>query len=218
MAGAAPSGSFRISPVDQLGRRIDPAVRKVAEQILCWALAAGPKLLDDPAVVTNLVEEVAANVSLTPQSPQIRNLPRYLWMSFLRKAIRVKSREIVTVSLDESPCEGIAWTDPSAQYDAKILCDESLAQFDSITQSMLRQRPHGYFWDEIGPAHGMSAHAAEQRCSHALQKLREKRNFNGQGRHSYRKGRHSYRTRRSDSLERIEAPLTDQCPIQEEEL
>jgi hypothetical protein len=184
-------------------------VRKVAEQILCWALALRPKLLDD-TVVTNLVEEVAANVSLTPLSPQIRNLPRYLWMSFLRKAIRVKSREIVTVSLDESPCEGIAWTDPSAQFYAKILCDESLAQFDSITQSMLRQRPQGYFWDEIGPAHGMSAHAAEQRCSHALQKLREKRDFNGQG-------RHSYRARRSDRLERIEAPPTDQCPIQEEE-
>jgi DNA-directed RNA polymerase specialized sigma24 family protein len=215
MAGVARRSSFRISPVDQLGRRIDPAVRRVAEQILRWALALRPKLLDDPAVVTNLVEEVSANVSLTPQSPQIRNLPRYLWMSFLRKAIRVKRREIVTVSLDESPCEGMLWTDPSAQFDAKILCDESMAQFDSITQSMLRQRPQGYSWDEIGPLHGMSAHAAEQRCSHALQQLREKqlrekRNFNWQG-------RHSYRARRSERLERVEAPLTDQCPIQEEE-
>jgi DNA-directed RNA polymerase specialized sigma24 family protein len=189
MAGVARRSSFRISPVDQLGRRIDPAVRRVAEQILRWALAPRSKLLDDPAVVTNLVEEVAAKVSLRLQSPQIRNVPWYLWMSFLRKAIRVKRREIVTVSLDESPCEGIAWTDPSAQFDTKILCDEFLARCDSITQSMLRQRLQGYSWEEIGPVHGMSAHAAEQRCSHALQQIREKRNFNWQGRHSYRVGR-----------------------------
>jgi DNA-directed RNA polymerase specialized sigma24 family protein len=204
MAGAAPSSSFRISPVDQLGRRIDPAVLAVAEQILRRAVAPGLKLLGDPAMVANLLEEAAAIVSLRLQSQQIQNVPAYLLKCFLRKVNRLKSRQIVTVHLDEGQWEGIAWTDPSAQFDMKILCDEFLARCDCITQCMLRRRLQGYSWKEIGKLHGMSAHAAEERCSHVLQQVREKLKC-GQDGHSDR------------SLHRIEEQQPDQCPNQHDE-
>jgi DNA-directed RNA polymerase specialized sigma24 family protein len=67
-----------------------------------------------------------------------------------------------------------AWTDPSRQLEIKILLDEFLAQFDSIIQDMLCRYLVGFSWKEIGEVHGLSAHAAEARFSHAMQQARER--------------------------------------------
>jgi DNA-directed RNA polymerase specialized sigma24 family protein len=181
MAGPVPSGSFRISPVDRLGRRIDPAVLAVAEEIRPVAVAHGLKLLGDPAVVANLLEEAAAIVSRRLESQrsqtasqQIHSVPRYLYTCFIRKVNRVKRKQLVTVGLIETVRPKPAWADPSAQLDMKILADEVLAQCDFITQDMFWRRTEGYSWEEIGRVHEISAHAAEKRFSQTFQQVRGK--------------------------------------------
>jgi DNA-directed RNA polymerase specialized sigma24 family protein len=181
MAGAVPSGSFRISPVDRLGRRIDPAVLAAAEEISLAAVAYGMKLLGDLAVIANLLEEAAATVSRRLQSQssrtaaqQIQNLPAFLLVCFRRKVHRAKRKQVVTVSMREVARSKPSWADPAAEFDMKILIDEFLTRCDFITQDMVWRRLQGYSWKEIGGAHGMSAHAAEERCSHVFQQVREK--------------------------------------------
>jgi len=63
MADRIRQGQFRISPVDRLGRKIDPVVLAAAEEIGRRAVEYGEKLLRDPAFATTLLEESAALVS-----------------------------------------------------------------------------------------------------------------------------------------------------------
>src|SRR5689334_7536414 len=165
MAGAAPSTSLRISPVDRLGRKIDPAVLAAAEEIIPRAVAHGMKLLGDLAVIANLLEEAAAVVSRRLQTDPslIVNVPGYLLMCFLRKVNRFKRKQVVTVSLSEAFLATVAWADPSDELYTKILLDEFLARCDFVTRDMASRRMAGSSWEEIGRIHGMSAHAAEQR-------------------------------------------------------
>jgi DNA-directed RNA polymerase specialized sigma24 family protein len=160
MAGAVQSGSFRISPVDRLGRRIDPAVLAAVEQILPMAVWHGSRLLGDPAVIANLLEEAAAIVSRrfrSQDSPQqIRKVAAYLYVCFLRKVNRVKRKQVLTVSLEETVRSRSAWADPSAQFDMKILIDEFLAQCDSDAQDMFLRRIEGRSWGEIGRLYELS--------------------------------------------------------------
>src|SRR5260221_14683199 len=58
-----PERSFRVSPVDRLGRRMRPAVHDAAEEIAHRAILHGEKLPIDPAVGANLLEEAAVRVS-----------------------------------------------------------------------------------------------------------------------------------------------------------
>jgi DNA-directed RNA polymerase specialized sigma24 family protein len=176
MAGAVPSGSFRIGPVDRLGRRIDPAVLAAAEEILPRAVAHGVKLLGDLAVIANLLEEAAAVVSrrLHSDPSLILNVPGYLLMCFVRKANRLKRKQLVTVSLSETVRPKVAWADPTDQLHAKILLDEFLARCDFITRDMVWRRKAGFSWEEIGRVHGISAHAAEERVRYVFQQVRGK--------------------------------------------
>ena len=180
MAGAVPSGSFRISPIDRLGRRIDPAVLAAVEEILPRAIAFGLKLLGDLAVIATLLEEAAATVSRRLQSQSsrthaqpIQNLPGYLITCFKSKVNRAKRKQLVTVSLRDARSKP-SWADPAAEFDMKILIDEFLTRCDFITQDMVWRRLQGYSWKEVGRVHGMSAHAAEERCRHVFQQVREK--------------------------------------------
>lgn len=179
MAGAVPSGSFRISPVDRLGRRIDPAVLAAAEEIGPMAVAYGMKLLGDPAVIANLLEEAAVIVSRRLQlqssrtdSQPIQKVPAYLYICFKRKVIRAKRKQAVTVSLREVAHSKPSWADPAAEFNMKILVDEFLDHCDFITQDMFWRRVEGFSWEEIGRVHGMSAHAAEERVRYVFQKVR----------------------------------------------
>jgi len=176
MAGAVPSSSLRISPVDRRGRKIDPAVLAAAEEILPRAVAHGTKLLGDLAVIANLLEETAAVVSRRLQSDPslILNLPGYLLICFVRKVNRVKSRQVVTVSVSQAAQPNVAWADPSEQLYTKILLDEFLVRCDFITRDMASRRMAGYSWEEIGRVHGMSGHAAEIRVRYVFQQVRGK--------------------------------------------
>lgn len=177
MAGAVSTGTFRISPVDRFGRRIDPVVRAAAEEILPRAVAHGSELLDDLAVMTNLLEESAAIVSRRLRShecPQpIRKVRAYLYVCFLRKVNRFKRKQVVTVSL-ETVRSVPAWADPSVQFDMKILIDEFLARCDSVTQVMFWLRMKGHSWEEIGRIYDMSPNGAKERVRYVFQQVRGK--------------------------------------------
>lgn len=179
MAAEGSRGLFRLNPVDRLGRQIDPPVLAAAEEIYPRALEHGLKLLGDPAVVTNALEEVAATVSRTlrlnhpgKQSP-IRNLPGYVFRAFVRKVNRLKRNQLVLVSTDEDGHSTVPrWADPSRDFEKKILVDECLAQCDFVTQDMFWRRMQGFSWEEVGKIHDLSAHASEARFSTALRRVR----------------------------------------------
>jgi DNA-directed RNA polymerase specialized sigma24 family protein len=160
-----------------------PSLQRLAavEQILPMAVWHGSRLLGDPAVITNLLEDAAAIVSRRLQSQcsladrqQIHNVPAYLLTCFKRKVNRAKRKEVVTVSLDETVRPEAAGVNPAAQFDLKILADEYLARCDFITIDMYWRRVEGYSWEEIGKTYEMSAHAAEKRFSQAFQQVRAK--------------------------------------------
>jgi len=179
--GASPS-SFRLNSVDRHGRRIDPAVLAAAESVFPRALEYGTNLLGDSAVVTNTLEEVAATVSQLiarrdpPGEPApIRNLPGYVFRAFVRQVNRLKSKELAVLDAaiaGQTLAQRLA--DPVRQLEMKILVEECLAQFDFMERDMCWRRLEGFTWDEIGPVHGLSGHAAEVRFLNAVRAVKAK--------------------------------------------
>jgi DNA-directed RNA polymerase specialized sigma24 family protein len=180
-SGTAPS-SFRLNSVDRLGRQIDPAVLAAAETVFPRALEYGTNLLGDPAVVANTLEEVAATVSQLiarrdpPGEPApIRNLPGYVFRAFVRQVNRLRSKELAVLDAaiaGQTLAQRLP--DPSRQLEMKVLVDECLAQFDFTERDMCWRRLEGFTWDEIGPVHGLSGHAAEVRFRNAVRAVKAK--------------------------------------------
>jgi DNA-directed RNA polymerase specialized sigma24 family protein len=169
----------RLNPVDRLGRNIDPEVLAAAEEIFPRALDHGLKLLGDSAVIANVLEEVAAAVSRvvsrtkTPSGDAvpIKNLPGYVFRAFVRHVNRLRRKQLVLVSSNgDGQASTPRWTDPSQDFEMKILVDECLAQCDFVAQDMFWRRVQGFSWAEIGKVHGLSGHAAEVRFRHALRR------------------------------------------------
>jgi len=173
---------FRLNAVDRRGRKIEPAVLEAAEGIYSRAFEHGLRLLGDPAVVTTALEEVAAIVSRAVRTKvprgdpvQVRDLRAYLFRAFLRHVNHLKRKEVLVVGLSETARKSEPpWADASRELSNKILLDEVLAQCDFIAQDMAWRRMQGFSWEEVGKVHGLSAHAAEARFSHALQQARER--------------------------------------------
>src|SRR6266536_602046 len=89
-AQAGENGAVRVSPMDQRGRPISPPVLSAAEEVSRRAIHHAEKLLVDPAVAANLLEEAAATVSraLTAKNthqPPVQDLESYLFRAFLRR-------------------------------------------------------------------------------------------------------------------------------------
>ena len=180
-----PESSFRVNPVDRLGRRMNAAVHDAAEQIAHRAILHGEKLHIDPAVAANLLEEAAVRVSRAidrkrngNQQP-VRDLRAYLFRAFLRLVNKAVTRQllvanairIVSVSSDSV-------IDPVAQIERKMLVDELLTRGDPVTRDMFYRRTQNFSWDEIGLSYGISGHAAESRFSQAIRRLAEKLGVN----------------------------------------
>ncbi len=178
-SGASPS-SFRLNSVDRHGRQINPAVLAAAEAVSSRALDYGVNLLGDAAVVANTLEEVAATVSQLiarrdpPGEPApIRNLPGYVFRAFVRQVKRLKNKELAVLDAaiaGQTPAQRLA--DPVRQLEMKILVEECLAQFDFMERDMCWRRLEGFTWDEIGPVHGLSGHAAEVRFLNAARAVK----------------------------------------------
>jgi DNA-directed RNA polymerase specialized sigma24 family protein len=173
------NGAVRVSPVDQRGRPISPVVLSAAEEISRRAVYHAERLLVDPAVAANLLEEAAATVSraLTRNSHDrpIRDLESYLFRAFLRRLNRTKKRQSLlsdAADLDAS-LSRVSW-DPRKTLEMKIFVDELLLQCDPTVRDMLCRRLSGSSWKEVGRAYRISRHAAESKFSQALQKIRRK--------------------------------------------
>ena len=88
--------SILLNAVDRLGRPIDPTVLSVAQEAAHVAVSYSEKVLADPALATNLLEEAAATVSQMVEAkkaasePPVKDLRAYLFRVFVRRVIREK--------------------------------------------------------------------------------------------------------------------------------
>ena len=176
-AESLPQGRFRLNPVDRFGRPIDPSVLDAAESIGQRAIAYADRLVIDPAVATNLLEESAAAVSrvLRTKQPQndapIRDFQAYLFRAFIRRINKINRKTPMPGNLDRSKMFDFP---VSEDFERRILVDEFLRRCDSVTRDMFYRRIQGFSWKEISKLYGISAHAAESRFSQALQRVRKK--------------------------------------------
>src|SRR5713101_9314697 len=97
-AQASENGAARVSPMDQRGRPISPPVLIAAEELSRRAIHHAEKLLVDPAVAANLLEEAAATVSRALKARNalgrpLHDLESYLFRAFLRRLNRTKKRQ-----------------------------------------------------------------------------------------------------------------------------
>ena len=146
-----PNRSFRVSPVDRLGRRISPVVLDAAEQIGRRAIEHAEKLLIDPAVAAGLLEEAAATVSRALASKKnctqanVEDLPSYLYRAFIRRVDRIKKKQLAQVNDVPVLTFGSGnSTDPQAAVEMKILIDELLTRCDPLTREVFYRRVDGF--------------------------------------------------------------------------
>jgi DNA-directed RNA polymerase specialized sigma24 family protein len=169
---------FWVNSVDRLGRGIDPAVLSVAQEIGASAVRYAEKLLGDPALAISLFEEAAATVSQTRReraargTPDVKDMRGYLFLAYIRHVRREKRAE--PVLNDPKPLELAR----PAQYmeiqavERNLIMAEALATCDKVTQNIVLRRLEGFSWKEIELLCDVSAHAARQRFSATLHRLR----------------------------------------------
>ena len=177
---AGQNGALRVSPMDRHGRPISPPVLRAAEEVRNRAILHAARLLVDPAIAANLLEEAAVTVSRVVKAKNadedsVRDLESYLFRAFLRRLNRTKKRQSLLEKTAELQAflSRVSW-DPRKALEMKILIDEFLMHCDPAIRDMLCRRMEGYSWKEIGWAYRISSHAAESKFSHALQKVRSK--------------------------------------------
>src|SRR6266571_1892807 len=96
-----PKRSFRVNPVDRLGRRMSPAVHDAAEEIAHRAILHGDNLHIDPAVAASLLEEAEARrtpaIGRKKDSDEnpVRALRAYLCRAFLRRVNKAVERQLL---------------------------------------------------------------------------------------------------------------------------
>src|SRR5215472_10305938 len=173
-------GAIRVSPMDQRGRPISPRVLTVAEEVSRRAMYHAGKLLIDPAVAANVLEETAVAVSRVLQTKNddrnsIRDLESYLFRAFLRRLNRIKRRELLRgQALELEAFLSLISYDPRRTLEMKILVDELLMQFNPMMRDFFCRHSVLSSWREVGRVYGISAHAAESKFSQAVQTVKKK--------------------------------------------
>jgi len=173
-------GGVRVNSVDRHRRPISPAVLNAAEVIGRRALGHAEKLLIDPAVAVNLLEEAAAAVSRVMSANsmsqhEMRDLNSYLFRAFLRRVNKRYKRDLSRAeSLRIHAWKAPHSVDPRPSVENKILIDEFLMQCDPTTRDMFWRRIVGFSWKEIGWSYRISSHAAESRFNQIFQKARRR--------------------------------------------
>lgn len=175
-----PNRSFRISPVDRVGRQISPLVVDAAERIGRRAIQHAEKLHIDPAIAANLLEEAAAAVTRAIErkgdstEDRVRDLQAYLFRAFLRRINKTLKRQVLVENAVRFLfLNSRNSTDPRVELERKILVDELLTRDKPETCDMFYRHSYGLLWEDIAPFYGISAHAAESRFSQALKRIRE---------------------------------------------
>jgi DNA-directed RNA polymerase specialized sigma24 family protein len=166
-----------LNAVAPSGRSIEPCVFLVAQGIANQAVCYAEKLLGDSCVAVNLLEEAAATVSEVIRAKEaaqiapIRDVRRYLFRVFLRKVAEARRNETTYEDVGQwysHPCDD----SHGDRLDSRILLDQILGHFDSVTREMILRRIEGHSWGEIASEFELSNHAARVRFSKALQWLR----------------------------------------------
>jgi DNA-directed RNA polymerase specialized sigma24 family protein len=172
------SPPFLLNSVDRLGRKIDPVVLSVAQEIGLRSVSYAEKLLGDPALALNFFEQAAATVSeainqkRSSGSPSVRNLAAYLFRTFIRLVGRAKRKnEIFEESLSKRARSEISWNE-AAKLETAVLVDEVMASCGKVAREIAFRRFEGFSWKEIGEEFGISAHAAELRFEKSLEQAR----------------------------------------------
>jgi len=166
-----------LNAVAPSGRSIEPCVFLVAQAIADQAVSNAEKVLGDPCVAVNLLEEAAASVSEAirvkeaAQIAPIRDVRRYLFRVFLRKVAEARRNETryEEASRRHSDPRDDTYVDG---LNSQILLDQILGDFDSVTREMILRRIEGHSWGEIASEFDLSNHAARVRFSKALHWLR----------------------------------------------
>lgn len=181
MADRSRQSSLCVNAVDRLGRTIDPAVLAAAEEIGPRAVQYAERLLRDPALAANLLEESAATVSRAIKlkgdagAVRVRNLQAYIFQAFVRRVNKARRKDLLLSN--HSPSNTGVHGNPvdlGEDIELKVFVGEFLAKCDSVTRDMFFRRMQGFSWKEIARAHGISTHAAESKFSQALRRTRKK--------------------------------------------
>ncbi len=181
MADRSRQSSFWISPVDRLGRAIDPVVLAAAEEMGPQAIQYGERLLRDSALATNLLEEAAATVSLAIKLKgevgpgRVRNLQAYIFRAFARLVNKTRRKDLFLSN--QRALDPSVYGNPgevSEDFELKVLVTEFLTRCDPVTRDMFYRRMQGFSWKEVARVHGISTHAAESKFSQALRRVRAK--------------------------------------------
>src|SRR5216683_662884 len=93
-AQAGENGAPRVSPMAQGGRPISPPVLSAAEVIRRRAIHHAERLLVDPAVAANLLEEAAATVSRALKAKNTHERPVEDLESYLFRACSIDRRSL----------------------------------------------------------------------------------------------------------------------------
>jgi DNA-directed RNA polymerase specialized sigma24 family protein len=177
---AGQNGAIPVSPMDRRGRPISPPVLRAAEEISRRAIQHAERLLVDPAIAANLLEEAAATVSRALRAKNsdedsVRDLESYLFRAFLRRLNRTKKQQsFLAKTVELQAFLPLVSSDPRKTLEMKILIDEFLMRCDPAMRDVLCRRMEGCSWKEIGRAYRISSHAAESKFNQAFQKVRSK--------------------------------------------
>lgn len=172
------SSTFLLNSVDRLGRPIDPLVLSVAYEVGPRAVGYAERLLGDPALALDLLEEAAGAVSVAlkrkkgDDTGRVRDLPAYLFRTYLRKVSLVRSKQKrLEGSLQEQARNRLRATERTLA-EVSLLFDEVMAAYDKFTRQIIYRRLEGFSWKEIATEFGITTHAAEARYSRALTQAR----------------------------------------------
>jgi DNA-directed RNA polymerase specialized sigma24 family protein len=172
------SPPFLLNSVDSLGRKIDPAVLSVAQEIGPRSVSYAEKLLGDPARALNFFEQAAATVSeaikqkRSSGSPSVRNLAAYLFRTFIRIVGKARRKEEIFEESLRKRARSEVSTNEAAKLETAVLVDELMASCGKVAREITFRRLEGFSWKEIGKEFGISAHAAELRFEKCLEQAR----------------------------------------------
>ena len=137
-AQAGENGAARVSPMDQRGRPISPPVLSAAEEVSRRAIHHAERLLVDPAVAANLLEEAAATVSRALKARNALGRPVHDLVSWLYLSVGgMRERDKIRQSLSADAVDLDAFLsrisgDPRRALEMKIFIDELLMQCDPV--------------------------------------------------------------------------------------
>jgi len=164
--------------VDQTGQPLAPALEAVL-----WSLAPRlkrlfPRLVDDDAVLTNLLEVAGRRIAAKQETVAIEHVPRYAWVVLRHAAIDHMRRSPMRVRQRTVP-DGTALLDAqvtshndAATIERAVLIEEALDALAADDRALLLGRFLGYSAEDIARSFQTSPQHVNDRYSRLRQRLR----------------------------------------------